>query len=73
MPQDSEKDSSDVPVDATESALHNALTNMHRSGADGQSSSAGATDDFDAGASALQGESLGTGLSMPLRLVVIQL
>lgn len=72
VPQDSE-DSSDAPVDATESALHNALTNMHRSGADGQSSSASAGEDSDAGANALQGESLEDVLSVPLRLVVIQL
>ena len=67
------EDSSDLPADATESALHNALTDMHRSGANVQTSIAGANDDFDADTSAMQGDSSGIALGMQLKLLVIQL
>ena len=55
MSTDSE-DSVDLPADATESALHNALKDRHRSGANVQPSSAG--NDFEADTSTMQGESL---------------
>ena len=71
VPGDSE-DSSDLPADATESALHNALTDMHRTGANVQTSSAGAGDDFDADTSAMQGASSRIALSIQLKLWVIQ-
>ena len=54
MSTDSE-DSVDLPGDATESALHNALTDMHRSGANVQSTTGSDGDGFDAEASAMQG------------------
>ena len=41
MSSDSD-DSVDLPADATESALHNALTDMHRRGANPGSNSASA-------------------------------
>lgn len=58
------EDSSDLPADATESALHNALTDMHRSGANVQTSSAGAGDDFDVDTSTMPGESSSIALSI---------
>lgn len=52
VPSDGE-DSGDLPADATESALHNALKDMHRSGGNVQSSSA--SSDFEADSSTMQG------------------
>lgn len=54
MPSDS-KDSEDLPADATESALHNALKDMHRSGANVQPSSA--SNDSETDTSTMQGDS----------------
>lgn len=48
-------DSVDLPADATESVLHNALTDMHRSGANVASSSAPSGDGLDAESNATQG------------------
>ena len=56
------EDGSDPPADTTESALHNALTDMHRSGANVQTSSANTGDDSDADTSTMPGESRGIAL-----------
>ena len=55
MSADSE-DSADDPADATESALHNALRDMHRSGANVQTGTARDGDDFDAETNGMQGK-----------------
>lgn len=54
VPSDSE-DSTDLPADATESALHNALTDMHRRGANVAETSA-SNADSEAGMSTTQGD-----------------
>ena len=55
MSTDSE-DSVDDPANATESALHNALRDMHRSRANVQTSTAEDGDGFDAETSGVQGK-----------------
>ncbi len=48
-------DSVDLPADATESALHNALTDLHKSGANVPRSSPPDNDESDAETDAIQG------------------
>ena len=57
-----DEDSVDLPADATESALHNALTDMHRSGVNVKPGTGYASDDADT--SGMQGDSSSIALSM---------